>query len=249
MTRMTFDQTAFEVRCEWGEQGVVHLASSSDVVIIVDVLSFSTSVEVATSRGAMVYPCRLHDAAAAALAASAGAVVAVRRGEPGYSLSPESLQRLPAGTRLVLPSPNGATMTLRTGEVPTLAGCLRNARAVAVAAQRYGRRIAVIPAGERWPGEGGLRPAFEDWVGAGAIISALEGTRSPEAQAAYSTFQGVRTDLSGLLHACGSGQELLARGFAQDVALASALDVSRCVPAYRDGAYMQEGAAAVGGAA
>ena len=37
---MTFDQQEFDIRCEWGEQGVAHLAPISDVCIIVDILSF-----------------------------------------------------------------------------------------------------------------------------------------------------------------------------------------------------------------
>jgi 2-phosphosulfolactate phosphatase len=236
---MTFSQSEFDVRCEWGAQGVAHLAPISDVVIIVDVLSFSTSVDIAVNRGAMVYPYRGQDTSPAAFAASVGAIVAdAKRGGPGYSLSPQSLLHLPHGTRLVLPSPNGATLTLGTGMVPTLTGCFRNAQAVAAAAQRYGQRIAIIPAGERWPDDGSLRPAFEDWVGAGALISYLAGRWSPEAQAAAATFRGVQADLQGLLQLCGSGKELAARGFAQDVALASAFNISACVPVCRDGAYV-----------
>ena len=53
---MTFTQSEFDIRLEWGEQGVNLLAPVSDLVIIVDVLSFTTSVEIATSRGAIVYP-------------------------------------------------------------------------------------------------------------------------------------------------------------------------------------------------
>jgi hypothetical protein len=88
--------------------------------------------------------------------------------------------------------------------------------------QRRGdpRRIAVVPAGERWPSDGSLRPAFEDWVGAGAIISHLAGARSPEAHAAATIFEGVQSDLAALLQSCGSGKELLAHGIVKDVALA-----------------------------
>jgi 2-phosphosulfolactate phosphatase len=239
---VTFSQAEFDVRCEWGEQGLEQLAPISDVVIIVDVFSFSTSVDIATSRDAMVFPYRWADASAAVFAASVGAMVAeASRESPGYSLSPQSLLHLPAGTRLVLPSPNGATLTLGTGGVLTLAGCLRNAQAVAAVAQQYGRRIAVIPAGERWPHTRGLRLAVEDWVGAGAIISALAGSLSPEAQAAAATFRGVQSDLAGLLQACGSGKELIARGFAGDVVLAATLDVSGCVPVFRGRAYVPWG--------
>jgi 2-phosphosulfolactate phosphatase len=41
-----FDQEQFDVRCEWGVPGVRHVASS-DVIVVVDVLSFATSVDVA----------------------------------------------------------------------------------------------------------------------------------------------------------------------------------------------------------
>ena len=33
---MTFSQSEFDVRCEWGEYGVAQLAPISDVVILVD---------------------------------------------------------------------------------------------------------------------------------------------------------------------------------------------------------------------
>jgi 2-phosphosulfolactate phosphatase len=127
------------------------------VVIIVDVLSFSTSVEIATSRKAVVYPYRWKNDSAQEFARSVGAELAQKRRDAGLSLSPKSLLNIPIGTKLVLPSPNGATLTLATGNTPTLAGCLRNVQAVAEAAKKYGNRIAVIPAGERWP-DGSLRP-------------------------------------------------------------------------------------------
>jgi hypothetical protein len=60
---MTFDQAEFDIRCEWGLQGVMTLAPISDVVIIVDVFSFTTCVEIATNQGALIYPYRGDDAA------------------------------------------------------------------------------------------------------------------------------------------------------------------------------------------
>lgn len=234
-----YDQSGFDLRCEWGPQGVEALAPTSDAVIIVDVLSFSTCVEIAVSRGAQVFPFRFKDERAAELAREKNAILATKRGEPGgFSLSPGSLLNLPEGARLVLPSPNGATLSLLSGETPTLAGCLRNARAVARFAQNFGSKITVIPAGERWETDGSLRPALEDLVGAGAILSHLSGARSPDAELAVAAYERANADLPGFLRACASGRELTERGFPEDVELAAQENVSDAAPMLgADGAY------------
>jgi 2-phosphosulfolactate phosphatase len=51
-----FDQAEYALRCEWGASGVRQLAAISDVLIVVDVLSFSTAVDIAVSNGAIVFP-------------------------------------------------------------------------------------------------------------------------------------------------------------------------------------------------
>jgi 2-phosphosulfolactate phosphatase len=237
---MFYDQREFDIRCEWGAAGLRQLVADSDAIVIVDVLSFATCVDIAVGNGASVYPYQWRDASAVTYAQSLGAILASshQQSPTGYSLSPVSLLRLPAGTRLVLPSPNGATLSLATGHLPTLAGCLRNARAVAQAVQRYGRRIGVVPAGEHWA-NGSLRPAVEDLVGAGAIIQHLPGTRSPEAAVAEAAFQRFQTEMTACLQRCSSGKELIGRGFAQDVEVAAAVDQSTCVPILTSGAYVQ----------
>jgi 2-phosphosulfolactate phosphatase len=238
---MTFDQQEFVIRCEWGEHGISALAPVSDVIIVVDVLSFSTSVEIAVTQGAIVFPYRWRDETAVSYAESVGAILAdPARDQTKYSLSPASLIEIPNGTRIVLPSPNGASLTLAGKQRRVLAGCLRNARAVAAAAQKYGRRIAIIPAGERWPDDGSLRPAYEDLIGAGAIINHLNGSRSPEAAAALSAFRAVESDLNNTLRQCGSGKVLIERGYETDVRLAAQINVSDCVPLLVDEAYMRD---------
>jgi 2-phosphosulfolactate phosphatase len=142
--------------------------------------------------------------------------------------------------RLVLPSPNGATLSLEAGPGPVFAGCLRNASAVARAAGAAGKRVLVLPAGERWP-DGSLRPCLEDWLGAGAILDALSGPCSPEAETARAAFRALRADLPRVLHDCTSGQELVEAGYAQDVDLAAALNVSDTVPVLLEGAYRRLG--------
>jgi 2-phosphosulfolactate phosphatase len=205
---MFFDQAEFNLRCEWGIEGVERLAPDCDVVIIVDVLSFSTSVDVAIGRGAVVYPYRWRDETATEYARSLGALLAGSTRSDGYSLSPSSLLSIPPGTRLVLPSPNGATLSLATRDALTFSGCLRNAQAVARAAQKLGDRILIVPAGERWPGSQTLRPALEDLVGSGAIIHFLQGTKSPEAALAEAAFLHYRGKLLDCLLSCSSGKEL-----------------------------------------
>lgn len=234
-----FDQSEYDIRCEWGEQGVARLAPTSDVVIIVDVLSFSTAVEIATNRGAIVFPYLWKDETAYEFAASVNAELADRNNQNRFSLSPASLLNIPGGTRLVLPSPNGSTISLSTGSIQTIAGCLRNCQAVAAAAMKRGRKVSVIPAGERWE-DGALRPCFEDLTGAGAIIRFLKGTISPEATAALAVYECAAANLFDYIRSCGSGKEKMERGEEQDIKLASALNVSSCVPVLRDGAFIKD---------
>jgi 2-phosphosulfolactate phosphatase len=86
------------------------LRARVSVFVIVDVLSFSTAVDVAVSNGAVVYPFAYGDPDAALLAAErVGAVLAQPRRAAGgqFTLSPASLMRVSPGLRLMLPSPNG----------------------------------------------------------------------------------------------------------------------------------------------
>jgi 2-phosphosulfolactate phosphatase len=246
-----YDQEEYEIRFAWGQTGAETLAPVCDVMVIVDVLSFSTCVSVAVARGATVYPYRFRDASAVAFAQAVDAILAGSRGKSQFSLSPESLMSLDVGSRIVLPSPNGSTISFSTGDAPTYAGCLRNAGAVAAAAMRTaentttenttekskrGSRIGVIACGERWK-SGGLRPALEDMIGAGAIIARLHGSCSPEAAAAASVFKSVESTLTDSLIRCSSGKELIAGGYMNDVTLAAAEDADTVTPLLINGAY------------
>lgn len=230
-----------QVLSEWGMAGVEALRDRVAVLVIVDVLSFSTAVDVAVSRGAAVLPFPYGDDDAARLAAErAGAMLARPRRAAGgqFSLSPASLLQIPAGTRLMLPSPNGSRLSLAGGGTPVLAGCLRNAAAVAQAALTLARgsAVGVVPAGERWP-DGSLRPAIEDLLGAGAVIQALALPCSPEAEVARNAWQAAGADISRLIRASVSGRELIDGGFPRDVDLALEQEVSSSAPLLIHGAY------------
>jgi 2-phosphosulfolactate phosphatase len=97
----------------------------------------------------------------------------------------------------------------------------------------------LIPAGERWSDDA-FRPCLEDWIGAGSVLSLLAGRRSPEAELAVAAFERFRGDLRGTLLCCGSGKELVERGFRCDVELASEYGVSSAVPMLADDRFVDQ---------
>src|SRR5664279_4850399 len=107
---MASGQGGHAVRFEWGATGGASIATGADCALVVDVLSFSTTVGIAVERGAAVIPYPSLGEAAETVAAQHGATLAGPRGS-ALSLSPQSMREAePAPTRLVLPSPNGATV-------------------------------------------------------------------------------------------------------------------------------------------
>jgi 2-phosphosulfolactate phosphatase len=238
---MSMTEDRIQVRCEWGESAARLLAPESDVIVIVDVLSFSTCVDVAVSRGGRVFPYKPEAPGASTFAEERRAHLALPRGQGRFSLSPTTFRDLEPGESVVLPSPNGAMAALSAATGLVLAGCLRNALAVANACMRK-RRILVVPAGERWP-DGSLRPCLEDWLGAGAILSHLKCGPSGEACAAIAAFRELKAELPQALRSCMSGRELIERGYPEDVEIAAELESSPTVPMY-DGEAFTGGRAA-----
>ncbi|MGW7547144.1 2-phosphosulfolactate phosphatase [Streptomyces sp. NPDC054770] len=237
-----------------GPTGARRLALEAACLVIVDVLSFTTSVNVAVEKGIRVLPLGWPDgsgadaekAAAAYARQPVGGGLAAHRltvtPATPWSPSPAHLRAAPAVARLVLPSPGGASIAAaaRPG-IRVIAACLSNVTAVRswLVSRGYGspeHPVAVIAAGERWP-DRSLRPALEDLLGAGALISELgsqgAGPLSTEAAAAKAGYEGT----AGLAHAISagaSGRELTVMGFAEDVAIATEKDSSTLVPV-RDG--------------
>ena len=241
-----YGQAGFGVRFDWGLQGATAISADAAAVVVVDVLSFSTTLSVAVDAGIQVFPYRFRDASAAAFAATRGAVLAVGRreaGPTGVSLSPVSVRRatepggpLSATSKLVLPSPNGAAICRQLGEANALVigACLRNATACAEWVVKAVRGpVAVVAAGERWPGDA-LRPAVEDLWGAGLVIDALAslgaGPVSPEAASARAAYRSLGRNPALALAACASGLELSGDGYGDEIAVAAEIDVSRRVP-------------------
>lgn len=217
MPHTPFDQHRYQVRLDWGLDGLRRLAPA-DIVVVVDVLRFSTSTTAALERGESV-PL---DGSAHAVSIN-GAAVAEAAGATGAVVLLGCLRNARAVADAVLD-----TQRRRAA---------RTSVAVIAAGELAGRE----------PGAA-LRFAVEDQLGAGAIVDALgvRGVdhTSPEAAAAGEAFRGLRGAVRHLLTASGSGQELLLREDRPveesrgEVLDAAAVDAASVVPVHRDGAFV-----------
>jgi 2-phosphosulfolactate phosphatase len=220
----------------WGAWGARELAETSDVLVVVDVLSFSTSLSVAVACGAEVWPFPYDADGAEDLARQIGAVLARGRStRQGRTLSPASLTDLEPGSRLVLPSPNGSAIAhaaVNAG-IAVASASLRDASAAVELLSTY-RSVGLVACGERWA-DGSMRPAYEDWLCAGVLARGLvaRGARpSPDAAAAAAAAGRPRP-----LADCPSGRELVERGFGDDLRLAQERDVSAVVAILQSGRF------------
>lgn len=203
-----FDQARYQVRFEWGVEGLDRLAPA-DVVVVVDVLRFSSTVTDRVAAGGTVpldaeaHAASLNGAAVAERAAASGAIVVL-----------------------------GCLRNASAVAGAVLAEQSRRGTRTSVAVVAAGERVSRAP-------EAPLRVAVEDLLGAGAVIDALGlrgiDHTSPEAAAAGEAFRGLRGALRHLLTASGSGQELLDQGSRAEVESAAMVDAVASVPVLRDG--------------
>lgn len=241
-----FNQSPYKCRMDWGQRGAKQGAERGDILIIVDVLSFSSAVTTAVHFGLIVYPFNKGQESKV-FANSIGALIgtdnlssrkeAKEKGE--LSLSPLSFKKQHKNTKIVLASTNGGTCVKYAKEAKTiLIGCLLNATAVAFVANKIAQEknanITVIACGERWSsnddGIKELRPSIEDYLGVGAILSKLEGSKSPEAEVCINAFESSKNNLDRLVLDSSSGRELVSCDLEEDVAYSSQLDYLKDVP-------------------
>lgn len=237
-------------RCqlEWGPEAAENAARRGDVVVIVDVLSFSSAVVTAVQHGGYIYPCSQGDDPRQA-ARAVGAEAAVRRTEvPAkgrYSLSPLTYLEMTAGTGVVLASPNGAVCSRCAEQAPlVVVGCFLNAQATARALDEMltggSGSVTLIACGEVENDAAGKRRrrwAVEDYLGAGAILSYMMAAKSADARVCERAFSASRDELAAILRESPSGDELIRQGFAADVEFVSRLNVYDVVPIMRQGRF------------
>ena len=116
-------QPDHRVRFDWGPTGADAVAEGAGVAVVVDVLSFTTTLCVAVERGMTVLPYRWKDDRAAAYADRHAATLAVGRLEgralppsSAVSLSPAAMTRVSGVERIVLPSPNGSSISFASSQ-------------------------------------------------------------------------------------------------------------------------------------
>jgi len=205
-----FDQSRYQVRLEWGVDGVRRLAHS-DIVVVVDVLRFSSTVsrEVAAGRSVPL------DASAHAVSIN-GAAIAAAAAEAGATVMLGCLRDASAVASAVF-----AEQTARAA---------RTSVAVIAAGELTGRERGAP-----------VRFAVEDQLGAGAVVDALAALgidhTSSEAAAACEAFRGLRGAVRHLLTASGSGQELLERDARDEVLAAAEIDADATAPVLVDGVF------------
>ncbi len=166
------------VRMDWGLAGAEAVSADAAIAVVVDVLSFTTTLTLAVDAGAEVYPFRWKDDSAREFARERDAVLAVGRfeardaspSERAVSLSPASIQAAKGLNRIVLPSPNGSALAhaLAGGGATVIGAALRNRSAVArwiadlLAAETAAHTPAgpATGAGPAGPSDGGRPPAI-----------------------------------------------------------------------------------------
>jgi 2-phosphosulfolactate phosphatase len=252
--------TNAQIHVEWGATGAKLAAARGDIVVIVDVLSFSTSITLAVSRGATVFSFShqeidvLGGPEAISAQLNANLIDRDRRAiNSRFSLSPASLTNTNDNDRIIFTSLNGANCTAAAKASPVvLIGALTNRYAVADAVAQLLRstvsdRCTLIACGEHWSsisdahGEA-IRPGIEDLIGVGAIANRLipNFTLSEEALSAASAFASTRDRLFESLSSSVSGRELIAKGFGTDIELAVELDSVGEVPVWKTSNPMRE---------
>ena len=213
----------------WGQDGLAYYGAFFKAIVIVDVLSFCTTVDIALSKGCSVIPTKIENVdMLLSLAYQQQAILAKKRTEPGITLSPSSMKFLNSRQPILLPSPNGSTLIDLAFhfEKPVFAGCFRNSQALTdLLNLKEFSPILFVAAGERYPNKM-LRPAVEDCWGVGSILANLDGEKTIEAEFSIQSFKAVSGDLRSNLLACESGQELVIHGYRQDVELAAEQNIS-----------------------
>lgn len=232
-----------QVHVEWGTIGARHAADRGDIVVIVDVLSFSTEVVLAAAED---LTCLIYSDAELDAMGGIDTAAAILNARPHRRFGPRRLDDAPLlphphppvpGERVLFRSTNGAAVTCAAEAAPELLiGSLANARACAshlgqLLAAATAERVTLIACGSDTAtgGEHRFRPALEDWIAAGRIAAHLADrglVLSPEAHSAACGWPGTK-----MLPACVAADALIQADLGETVTTAFAVDSTHAIPA------------------
>ncbi|HUC89010.1 MAG TPA: 2-phosphosulfolactate phosphatase [Candidatus Paceibacterota bacterium] len=161
-TDNVFNQEPFECKLDWGLNGIKEAVKRKDIIIIVDILSFSTTVTTAIHYGSEIFPfskTEIEDIDS--YAKEINAEVVLGRSEAKLynkqSLSSLSFNKSCNGKKFLLPSRNGSTYSkIAENNDFVFIGSIINARPVAQIVNRIRKfnkiPVTIISCGERWRG-------------------------------------------------------------------------------------------------
>lgn len=199
----------FDIHCCWGFKLDDDVTIQYDVCIIVDVLSFSTSIDLLLSS---------------------------KEYTNNFPVSDKLLNHL-SSANLNIPSPVGLPVQLNLHQKPVLFGCLRNARAVAKVATQLGDSVLLIPVGDKLSEEE-FKTCSEDYIAAGAIISYMKGVRSAESRAALDIYNSSKGNLEEMVKLSSSARHMMLGGFLAEVDLACQFNRSKHAPLLEEDALI-----------
>lgn len=202
-----FDQSRYQVRLDWGITGLRRVAPA-DVVVVVDVLRFSSTVSARVAAGERV---ALDDAARAV--SRNGAMIAGAASDALVLLGCLRNADAVAAAVLAEQQRRGARTSIAVIAAGELAG-----------PGEPELRFAV----EDLLGAGAVVDALSRL--------GIDHT-SPEAAAACESFRGLGGAVRHLLTASGSGQELLERGLRDDALAAAQIGADAVAPMLRGGVF------------
>ena len=234
------------VKLIWDGNGLNDAIKHNNIIIIVDVLRFSSTAITAVNNGTTIIPSYTLSHAKTLSKKNGAMVSALSK----YSLSPASFLKVPRNSEIILVSTNGARYSrLSSNAQLVLVGALLNAGAVAKHAyaisKQFGRDIAIVAAGEKKLVKKMGRNAFEesfaddknkdwfcleDFLGAGAIISGIAMEKTDEALYAQATFQKYKNKLLSIIRSAVSGRYLIDLKKENDIEFCSQLNKYTIVP-------------------
>lgn len=238
---------AVSVGFDWGFNGIKRAVRKGDIIIVVDILRFTSTAVTATANDFTIYPSSSTEETGTLLK-KYNAQVASKDPISKYSLSPLSfLEKSPENVILV--SPNGAKCSrLASNSKHAFVGAFLNmksiGRHVSALAKKMKKNVTVVGAGEITLGHIemiGIEKklvnqknkeyfCLEDMLGSGGIISEMRIKKTEKALFAEKWFKKTKDNLVDIVSTTVGGRHLIETGRKNEVEFCLFINKYPCVP-------------------